>query len=509
MDRYDAILEQLKKAQSQGVDSVTSRLEAVVASLDELLRTAKSTVQSAISSETEEKIPFADVKALVARMRTEGLGGEGTTSPSGITLENLRTLDAARSQSELLRALLPMLSEHIGRGAVMVIRDQTISAWSGVGFGDDEELKRWHGQVTGSPNIKRLLESPTPVSFSPTADPLISGWLAGSSPDEAVLLPISLRGKLMGAVYIDHAGNQPWNPDAAQALNAVACWLIDTLQFRTVVPTPTLAEIEAGAARTEGETRQETIEPSAGVASQEPVASTEFEPSPEPTAAEQPPQPSAVETPVAEQEIEYQASAAADGAQIEEPQPQKEVVEIDYDFEPEPASFESETPDTGFDPSATVRVDAREDLGAHEAPSTVGDFTPPAAEAARGPSQPPPVEEIPTPPPVKPIEPPADMAKPAPAERVDSSRSPEEEAQQEEARRFARLLVSEIKLYNEDEVERGRAAKDIGVRLKDDIERSREMFEKRISEDVRTGHDYFRDELVRILADGDADAMGV
>ena len=91
----------------------------------------------------------------------------------------------------------------------------------------------------------------------------------------------------------------------------------------------------------------------------------------------------------------------------------------------------------------------------------------------------------------------------------ESARSPEEEARQEEARRFARLLVSEIKLYNEDEVERGRAAKDIGVRLKDDIERSREMFEKRISEDVRAGHDHFRDELVRILADGDADALGV
>ena len=73
---------------------------------------------------------------------------------------------------------------------------------------------------------------------------LVSGWLSGdTAPDEAVLLPISLRGKLMGMVYIDHDGNQPWNVEAAQALNAVACWLIDTLHHRTVVPTPTLAEI--------------------------------------------------------------------------------------------------------------------------------------------------------------------------------------------------------------------------------------------------------------------------
>jgi hypothetical protein len=117
--------------------------------------------------------------------------------------------------------------------------------------------------------------------------------------------------------------------------------------------------------------------------------------------------------------------------------------------------------------------------------------------AEEGPS----VIELEAPPPVRPVEPP-----PPP----DAGAAPSgEDARQEEARRFARLLVSEIKLYNEDEVERGRVEKDIGTRLKEDIERSREMYEKRIPADVRQGHDYFRDELVRILADGDADALGM
>ena len=69
--------------------------------------------------------------------------------------------------------------------------------------------------------------------------------------------------------------------------------------------------------------------------------------------------------------------------------------------------------------------------------------------------------------------------------------------------------MSEIKLYNEDDVERGRENSDLYQRLKEDIDRSREMYEKRIPADVRQGHDYFRDELVRILADGDADALGM
>jgi hypothetical protein len=85
----------------------------------------------------------------------------------------------------------------------------------------------------------------------------------------------------------------------------------------------------------------------------------------------------------------------------------------------------------------------------------------------------------------------------------------EDEAQQEEARRFARLLISEIKLYNEEQVDRGREAKDLYSRLKEDIDRSREMFDKRISEDVRSRQDYFQDELVRILADGNPDALGM
>jgi hypothetical protein len=86
---------------------------------------------------------------------------------------------------------------------------------------------------------------------------------------------------------------------------------------------------------------------------------------------------------------------------------------------------------------------------------------------------------------------------------------PEEEARHEEARRFARLLVSEIKLYNEEEVDRGRANGDLYQRLKEDIDRSREMFEKRIPPEVRSNRDYFREELVRILADGNADILGM
>jgi hypothetical protein len=85
----------------------------------------------------------------------------------------------------------------------------------------------------------------------------------------------------------------------------------------------------------------------------------------------------------------------------------------------------------------------------------------------------------------------------------------EEGKKHDEAKRFARLLVSEIKLYNEAKVEQGRKNRDLYERLKEDIDRSRQMFEERIPEDVRKVSNYFYDELIRILADGNADVLGL
>jgi hypothetical protein len=77
-----------------------------------------------------------------------------------------------------------------------------------------------------------------------------------------------------------------------------------------------------------------------------------------------------------------------------------------------------------------------------------------------------------------------------------------------DARRFARLLVSEIKLYNEQRVLDGRQNKDIYVRLKKDIDKSREMYDKRVPSSITRKIDYFHDEVIRILGDNDPSTLG-
>ena len=76
------------------------------------------------------------------------------------------------------------------------------------------------------------------------------------------------------------------------------------------------------------------------------------------------------------------------------------------------------------------------------------------------------------------------------------------------AKRFAKLLVDEIKLYNKEKVAEGRQNKDIYQRLKDDIEKSRSTYEKRYGGTSAASAGYFQSEAVRILADDDDALMG-
>jgi hypothetical protein len=87
-------------------------------------------------------------------------------------------------------------------------------------------------------------------------------------------------------------------------------------------------------------------------------------------------------------------------------------------------------------------------------------------------------------------------------------RSGNGEADEQGARRYARLLVSEIKLYNEAAVRTGRERRDLLVRLRPEIDRARRLYEERIPELAGARGQYFQQELVQTLADGDPALLG-
>ena len=114
-------------------------------------------------------------------------------------------------------------------------------------------------------------------------------------------------------------------------------------------------------------------------------------------------------------------------------------------------------------------------------------------------SEPEPVVEIPT----ETTEPEQSLpAAPLPPQNT------EEEKLHAAARRFAELLVSGIRLYNEDAVAEGRINRDLYKRLQRDIDRNRVMYEKRVAPMVACRVDYLHDEFVRVLGNGDDGVFG-
>ena len=96
----------------------------------------------------------------------------------------------------------------------------------------------------------------------------------------------------------------------------------------------------------------------------------------------------------------------------------------------------------------------------------------------------------------------------APATDAFAHMSPEDAEIHRKAQRFARLLMDEIKLYNQAKVAEGRKHKDLYDRLKEDIDKSRSTYQKRYGNTVAGGSDYLSSELVRSLAEDDVSLLG-
>jgi hypothetical protein len=86
--------------------------------------------------------------------------------------------------------------------------------------------------------------------------------------------------------------------------------------------------------------------------------------------------------------------------------------------------------------------------------------------------------------------------------------SPEDEEVHRKAKRFARLLVDEIKLYNKSKLAEGRANKNLYDLLQEPIDKSRATYQKRYGNTVAASGNYFEDEIKRSLAEDDLSVMG-
>jgi predicted Zn finger-like uncharacterized protein len=85
---------------------------------------------------------------------------------------------------------------------------------------------------------------------------------------------------------------------------------------------------------------------------------------------------------------------------------------------------------------------------------------------------------------------------------LPSGLSPEERSAHEKARRLARVLASDISIYNREKKERGIREGNLVAMLGYEIKKSWEIYKERVGSEFANSTPYFRDALNDLLADG-------
>lgn len=523
-------------------------------SLDELFQDLDPKIAGPLQRITEALRAEIGSQIDGVRQDVQSLVGDRPAPPPATDeldpLEELKhataNIDRATKQASILTALLEGAGRFSSRSAFILIRDDGQRCWDSLGFDDaGRDMRGASVEVSNGNSVwSRIGDGAGSCGLSAEECAIFCSQFEASTPDLGALLPLSLGDHVAGYLYADRVGGDALNITALQLLTFVAGQTLETLPVRGRSSTPTLIVADIVAA------------PAVAPAAEPPAP--ESEPEPEATMAAEAAGLEAEAAPVQPLET-VPLGVVTDEAEVEAPAAEPEVAEPEFvepEPEPEPVETEAEAPaieepvapepdvgEAGVEPEAEVALYEAE-APAVEAPEEP-EYVPPVEETVQEAVAPPesPTTEIPPvsteevtevavddagiteempaapqvpEPPAAPTDvgstqvvPPDDVLGPGWAFTAkEGTEETGNEALREEARRLARLLVTEIKLYNEEQVDQGRRSGDIYRRLQEDIDRSRQIFEDRIDEQIRQDNDYFREALVRILAGGDESLLG-
>ena len=428
------------------VGEIRSSVDDVRAAVDSQLKAALQSVQADVNA-----LSFLPhIKKAIAEL--EDAAPSAPPAAGGADAAKLKralqAIERGKSQVDVLNGLLEQCLDFGSRAALLILRGETFSGWKGAGFsshGGNDETIKRFNAAPGL--IPQLDEVLRQERVVEWDGANLANRFGVAAPQRAVLIPMVIKDKVAAAVYVDVTSDDASKLDRAsiEILVYTTGLLVDTLAIRKKIPSPSLSIESAPAAAPRPSAAPAAPRPAAAPAPSRPVPA----PGPRPVPA---PEPSVAYT---ASQMREMTSPTAIRPSAPAPAPR-----------PAPAPAPAPRPAPAAAPSIMPGGDDR--------PST--QFVPPSGAQRGG---------------------------------AFAGGGTEESKKHDEARRFARLLVSEIKLYNEPKVDAGRKSRDLYERLKEDIDRSRQMYDERISEDVRKSSNYFYDELVRILADGNADALGL
>jgi len=467
----------------------------------------------------------AHLKTAREQKLTEGPVPAGQPSGEVATVKRgVNSIEKQQTQTGVLGSLLTGAAPFAERVALFVIRNDQALGWKECEASDPTNLESIRGitlPLSAETLLGRAVRAGSPWSGAPgsnSEDELLIGQLGGE-PQSVAALPLVVRGKVVAVLYADATSADPnaINLDALELLARVAGMAVDLISGPRSAPESRVSETESLA---QPVAEPEAV-PEAVAAEQAYEAEPHYEPEVEPHAPEV----------VAEAEVEAALSTEVEA--IAEPVTDA-VAESEFDVVHEVQVAPEPAVEVAAEPEADIVAESEVEVG-HEvevASAPEGEVSAePAAEvvakeAHPAAPEPEPVSEpsmiaaepvVPAAPAFVPMAPGSAAQYSTPLGRRRSGIAEpdlpievgdEERRLHNDARRFARLLVSEIKLYNEKKVKEGRNQSDIYDRLRDDIERSREMYVKRVAPPVAARHDYFHQELVNTLAEGDSAKLG-
>jgi hypothetical protein len=401
--------------------------------------------------------------------QVDAAGAESVRLGADIALlrDSVAELDQQRTQAEVLNALIARAANFAPRVVLFVVKGANALAWAARGMDESTGAPSIRGMSVSLQSdtvLRAALSSQQTFYGSPeqqSENQLISGRLGNIRPQRVLAVPLKVRGKSAAIVYADSAdhGEEATNVEAIELLVHTTGLVVELVSLR--------ARMAEGGKPSPAQVRSSAPAP---------VAQP---PAPHVSAAL--PTPSAPLPPVQPEPSANFQSQASNGESHESPAPAPTY------FRP---AAEPSQPSL---PQATEPIPAQAPEDSRRTASGGGQLSAVRVEPA--------------------VESAASSEKAASSERAASSTPrgamlDEEEKLHNDARRFARLLVSEIKLYNEQKVSEGRRNNDLYDRLKEDIDRSRQMYEKRVTPSVASKFDYFYDELVNTLAEGDPVKLG-
>ena len=470
-DRFRAISEDLARLQSEFNDTF-GRLR-----------------ESATTGQLESTPLGSAISAHLQAAREQKLSGATPAPPAAPDLSLLKSaiedIRNQRTQSDVLNALIRNAAQFADRAVLFVVKGDQAIAWHKAEATNRNDLQPVSGvalPLAGSSVVSESARTAATETSSGTRaeDGSLVEQLGGEA-QQLATVPLVVRRKVVAVLYADSAWphRDAIQLDALEVLTQVAAIAVELVSSaRAAHPQPQVSAPEPAIQPRPVQSAPavaETVEPQVEEATYTPKV-----------------EPAAVEVAPAHVEVEAEpAEAVAAPPEVE--------AEVTPESQPEPVvepSAES-TPAMEAEPVAAAPV---------EAPAAVEE---PRVEAPRI-EAPAPIEQ-----PAQPVFS-AQYSTPLGSTRRWGNRdaelpvevSDDEKPLHNDARRFARLLVSEIKLYNEQKVSEGRNQGDIYERLREDIDRSRQMYDKRVAPPVAARHDYFHHELVNTLAEGDEAKLG-